>query len=111
MYERIFRLSGHDIELAYDGASALEKLQKMEEVPAAILLDIMMPNMNGLTLIQNLRKNPRFAKVPIAVLTNSFYKEDEQYFLSKGADLYLVKIEHKADEVVKKIEELIVKGK
>ena len=110
MYERAFRFSGHEVILAYDGEVALKELKNIKEVPAAIVLDIMMPHMNGLDLIINLRQDPRFKEVPMIVLTNSFHKEEADHFLSSGADLYLVKIEHPSNEVVEKVEDLITKG-
>ncbi len=110
MYERAFRLNGHEVALAYDGESARRDLLAMEETPVAILLDINMPHMNGLDLMLAIRENPRFKDVPIVVLTNSFYKEDEERFLSAGADLYLIKIEHQVKDVVSKVEALIHKS-
>jgi len=111
MYERAFTLKGHEIVLAHDGQQALEMLQKDPETPAAVVLDIMMPHMNGLELIRHLRQDERFKQVPIAVLTNSFYKEDAERFLTAGADLYLIKIDNQSSEVVEKIEALITSKK
>ena len=110
MYERAFRLNGHEVALAYDGELAQRGLLAMEETPAAILLDINMPHMNGLDLMLAIREISRFKDVPIVVLTNSFYKEDQERFLSAGADLYLIKIEHQVKDVVSKVEALIHKS-
>ncbi len=107
MYERAFRLNEYEVVLAYDGESAQRDLLAMEETPAAILIDINMPHMNGLDLMLTIRENSRFKDVPIVVLTNSFYKEDEDRFLSAGANLYLIKIEHQSKDIVAKVEALI----
>jgi DNA-binding response OmpR family regulator len=111
MYERAFRLHGHEIEIAYDGESALKQLEGSETIPDAIIMDVMIPHMNGADLLQKLRSNPRFSGVSIAILTNSFHKEDADHFLELGADLYLVKIEHQSKHVVAQIEALIHKHK
>lgn len=107
MYERAFRLNKHEVALAYDGESAQSDLSTMEEVPAAILLDIGMPRINGFDLLLAIRKNPRYKDVPIVVLTNSFYTEDEERFLSAGATLYLIKIDSQPKDIVAKVEALI----
>jgi DNA-binding response OmpR family regulator len=111
MYERAFRLHGYDIEIAYDGETALEKLETFEKVPDAIILDVMIPHMNGADVLRKLRSNPKFSGVSIAVLTNSFHKDDADHFLGLGADLYLVKIDHQSKQVVAQIEALINKHK
>ena len=111
MYERVFRFNGYEVVFSYDGESAQKDLSTMTEVPVAILLDIKMPHMNGLDLLLNIRKNPRFKDVPVVILTNSFYKEDEERFLSAGADLYLIKIEHQSKDIIEKVETLIHRSK
>jgi DNA-binding response OmpR family regulator len=107
MYERAFHLAGHEVVLARDGAEAVKMLNEVPATPKAIILDIMVPKINGLELLHGLRDDPRFKETPIAVLTNSFYKDDADRFLAAGADIYLVKIEHQIKEVVEKIEMLI----
>jgi len=107
MYERAFRLNGFEVEMVHDGLDGLKALEGMQELPAAIVLDVVMPHMNGLDFILHVRANERYKAIPIAVLTNSFRKEDAQHFLSQGADLYLVKIETQSTEVVDKVKELI----
>ena len=109
MYERAFRLHGHQVEIAYDGETALEKIKAADPVPNAIVLDVMIPHMNGADLLRELRADPRLAKVPVAILTNSFHKDDADQFFALGADLYLVKIEHQSKQVVEQIEALIHK--
>src|SRR3989338_6339279 len=107
MYERAFRHEGHQVVLFHDGESALKELLAAKNLPAAIILDIVLPQLNGLDVLLKLRAQERFAKVPIIMLTNSFRKEDSKRFLSSGADLYLVKIENQSKEVVKKVETLL----
>ena len=107
MYERAFRLRGHEVELVYDGETALDKIRASDPVPEAVILDVMIPHMNGAQLLKEIRSDPNLAKVPIAILTNSFHRDNADEFLALGADLYMVKIEHQSKQVVEKIEALI----
>ncbi len=110
MYERAFRLGGHETDVAYSGDEALKKLADSPQIPAALLLDVMMPNMNGLALLEAVRGQERFNAMPIVILTNSLHREDAEQFLSAGANLYLVKIEHQSKQVVEQVETLIREG-
>ncbi len=109
MYERAFRFNGHEVEIAYDGESALEKLKTGDTKPGVIVMDVMIPHMHGTQLLQEIRRDPNLADVPVAILTNSFHQEDKDQFMALGADLYLVKIENQSRQVVEKIEALIHK--
>jgi DNA-binding response OmpR family regulator len=107
MYERAFRLYGYEIEIAHDGETALERLSQKDVLPDAIIMDVMVPFMDGFQLLERFRGDARLSKIPVAILTNSFHKEDEQRFLGLGAKLYMVKIEHQSKQVVEKVEQLI----
>lgn len=111
MYERAFRLHGHEVVLFSDGAAAQKDLSTMDPLPVAIIMDIILPGMSGLDLLRAVRLDTRFVAVPIAMLTNSFVMENEKQFLELGADLYMVKIEHEARAVVEKMDALIKKGR
>ena len=109
MYERAFRLHGHQIDIAYDGETALEKIKTADPMPGAIVMDVMIPHLHGLELLKEIKSDPRLAKIPIAILTNSFHRDDADKFFALGADLYLVKIENQSRDIVQKIETLIHK--
>ncbi len=107
MLERAFRFSGFKTDLVHDGESALKHLRKSEELPSAIIMDVMMPKMSGLDLLMNIKQESYLKQIPVMILTNSFLKENAEQFFKLGADMYLVKIEHKEADIVKKINELI----
>lgn len=111
VYERAFRFASFDVELVRDGEETLQKLTTAKVLPDAIVMDIMMPKLNGFDLLVTLRNDSRYAAVPIVILTNSFVKHEAERFLSAGADLYFIKIEHQTKEVVEKIQELIKTGR
>ncbi len=110
LYERSFRVAGHEIEVANDGEEALDKLSKMEVKPAVILLDIMMPKMNGFDVLQAIKADEKLKHIPVIMLTNLGSEEDRQKGLALGALDYLVKSDYNPGQVVEKVIELTEKG-
>ena len=74
---------------ASDGDEALEKVEKYD-IDAAIL-DLMLPDINGLSLLQQIRNNPRVAHIPILMLTSKTEEIDTVLGLEMGADDYIHK--------------------
>jgi len=107
MYARLFTLNGYKIERAKSALEALDMLGKTETLPSAILLDIHMPGMSGTEFLKNIKQNDRMKGIPIVVLTNSFYEEDEKRFLELGADLFLIKIKNSNQEILEKVSRLL----
>ena len=110
VYERAFRLAGHQMEIIIDGEMAWNALSTRDLLPAAIILDIMLPKMSGTELLEKIKKDKRLAHLPVAVLTNSFDEDLERKLLVGGADLFLIKVDHEPKEIVSMIEELISKS-
>jgi len=81
--------AGYSIATAVDGAEALKKARS--QPPDLILLDIMMPEMDGLEVCKILRREPATAKVPIIMLTAKASEIDRVLGLELGADDYLTK--------------------
>ena len=107
MYERAFKASGYDIEMAHDGEEAINKLEKMGKSPTVILLDIMMPKKNGFDVLRQIKLNEKLKHIPVVMLTNLAGQEDAEKALSLGAVLYLVKSQYDPKEIVNKIKEII----
>ena len=70
MYARAFRTHGCETLALYDAEAALKSLKEGDFVPDIIVVDIMMPGMNGVEFLTELRKDARFANVPTVALTN-----------------------------------------
>jgi two-component system, OmpR family, response regulator MprA len=85
---RALELEGYDIELAEDGAEALERLESEPE-PDAMVLDVLMPRIDGLEVSRTLRRNG--SRLPILMLTARTQVEDRVEGLDAGADDYLTK--------------------
>ena len=78
------------IEIARNGHEAIAQLQNVSDIDL-VLMDIMMPEMDGFTAMQEIRKDPRFAKLPIIAVTAKAMKDDQDRCLSSGANDYLAK--------------------
>ena len=79
----------YTIERANDGAEALEKVPSFE--PDVILLDYMMPKMNGLEVLKHLREDEKHKSIPVILLTAKATQEDKVRGLDAGADDYVIK--------------------
>ena len=78
------------VEIARNGLEAIDKLQHDAGIDL-VLMDIMMPEMDGFTAMQEIRKDARFAKLPIIAVTAKAMKDDQDRCLSAGANDYLAK--------------------
>ena len=95
---------GYEALVAYDGQEGLEKAKK--EKPDLIILDLMLPKMDGHKVCGLLKNDTRFAKIPIIILTAKAQESDEKLSLEVGADAYITKsFQHEA--VLAKIKELL----
>jgi len=107
MYQKIFTLEKYEVEIATNGEEALEKVRAAAEKPALILLDIMMPKMNGLEALDKLKANPDFQKIPVVMLTNLAGQQDAEEALLKGAVKYIIKSEYEPKQVVDMVKEVL----
>jgi CheY-like chemotaxis protein/signal transduction histidine kinase len=86
---------GATIEIARNGREAIEALTRNALHPAnpidLVLMDIMMPEMDGLTAMREIRKRPEWKKLPIVALTAKAMKDDQEKCLAAGANDYIAK--------------------
>jgi diguanylate cyclase (GGDEF)-like protein len=83
------QLEGYEVAIAHDGQEALDKA--LEAPPDLVLLDIMMPRMDGLTALKKMRSHPSLASTSIVLLTARGLTEDRVKGLELGADDYITK--------------------
>lgn len=86
---------GYEVLIARDGVSGLYKAQK--EKPDLVILDVMMPKMDGYQVCEHLRNNPKTKDIPILMLTARGQQRDKVKGLNIGADDYLPKPYNKAE--------------
>jgi len=109
MYERKFKFEGDDIVTIDDGSMALDLLKKDGNFDL-ILLDIMMPEMNGFEFMEELNKDAGLKHIPIILLTNLVGSdEDERRGMDLGAKAYLVKSRMQPNEIVDAIRKYAAK--
>lgn len=83
---------GAIIDIARNGREAIEALQKTSDAPVDLMLmDVMMPVMDGLTATREIRKNPAWKKLPIIALTAKAMPDDQQRCIEAGANDYMAK--------------------
>lgn len=80
---------GYQVQKAFSASQALSILESFD--PTLIILDIMMPDIDGLTMVRRLRSLPRFAHLPIIVSSAKFQEEDKREALEAGANHFLTK--------------------
>ena len=83
------RLEGFDVRVAHDGEQAEHSID--EETPDLVLLDVMMPKVDGVELCRRLRANPATANLPVIMLTAKSLSADKVVGLTAGADDYIIK--------------------
>ena len=88
-YEMILSHDGHKVEIAYNGKEGLEKLKKF--TPDLILLDLLMPQLDGLGFLKEFRKQYPKSETKIVVLTNLDQDKEITAALKLGAYKYIVK--------------------
>lgn len=105
MYEKIFTFEKFEVELAPDGSEGIKKVKSFK--PTLILLDVMMPKMNGLEVLETLKKDDATKKIPVIMLTNLAGQKDAETALSMGAVKYIVKSEYDPKQVSDMVKEIL----
>jgi CheY-like chemotaxis protein len=103
MYQAKFELESHEIQVATNGEDCLRVLDHY--VPDLILLDILMPKLNGFHVLKEIKKRPQMRQIPVLLLTNLGEKEvdmNQELATALGVQDYLIKSHHTPDEVVAK---------
>lgn len=102
IYETKITKDGMNVISASNGAEAIKKLEAGAK-PDLILLDILMPYMNGLELLKKIKEDEKLKDIPVVLLTNLSQKEEIQEGLGLGAKDYLIKSHFTPSEVMEKI--------
>ena len=106
VFAYVFKKKGWDVAFAYDGKDGLEKARALK--PELILLDMMLPGLNGIEVIEALKADENTRTIPVIVMTA--YPSDESFLrsavIAMGAVEYLAK-PVRVDDLIKTIERLL----
>ncbi len=105
MYQKIFTLEGYEVDVAVDGYEGLEKTRAAK--PTVILLDIMMPKLNGIQVLEKLKIDPATKAIPVIILTNLAGTRDAENAMLKGAVKYIIKSEYEPKQIVSMVKEIL----
>lgn len=105
LYEKIFSFEKYEVVIASNGQDGLDKARS--ENPDLILLDIMMPKMNGLEVLEKLKADPDLKKIPVIMLTNLAGDKDAETALAKGAVKYIIKSNQDPKSVTDMVKEVL----
>lgn len=103
-----FTGAGFEVIPAYDGEEALAKIK--ETKPDVILLDIMMPKLDGIGVAWELKADAEISKIPVVMLTNLSDPTTVSKILEAGITDYLLKSEQSIDQIVDKVKEVMGRG-
>lgn len=98
------KLNKEDFEVleAVDGEEGIKKI--IEEKPDLILLDLILPGIDGFEVLTKMKENPTVAQIPVIILSNLGQKDDIEKGLKMGAVDYLIKAHFVPAEIIEKIE-------
>jgi twitching motility two-component system response regulator PilH len=102
--KRIVEKLGHETLTAEDGAAGVEVAKR--EKPDLILMDVVMPNLNGFQATRTISKDPETANIPIILVTTKDQETDKVWGIRQGAKAYVTK-PIKEEELVAVLKELL----
>lgn len=105
MYETKFTMEGYEVIKAENGATALNTVAAAK--PQIILLDIVMPEIDGFQVLKDLKADPATQNIPVILLTNLGQEGDIKRGMELGAVDYLIKANFTPNEVVAKVKKAL----
>lgn len=105
MYKMRLEADGFTVLHTDKGSEAIELAKSRQ--PAAVLLDVILPEIDGFSVLQTLKSDPVTKNVPVLLLTNLGQETDYEKGLSFGAAGYFIKAQHTPGEVLDKVKEVM----
>lgn len=105
LYEKVFNFEGYQVQMAVDGQDALDKAR--ENPPTLMILDVMMPRLNGLAALEQVKADPKLKATPVIMLTNLAGQQDAESAIAKGAVKYIIKSEQDPRGVANLVKEVL----
>lgn len=105
--EYVMQSAGYKVVVAYDGEQAIEKTK--ESAPDLLILDVMMPKLDGFEVCEKIRANPLWKSIRIIMLTAKGRDSEREKGMSLGADAYMTK-PFSTRDILKRVMELLGDG-
>jgi len=105
IYQKKFEMEGFRVSVSNNGEKGLADAKK--KLPDIILLDILLPKLDGFAVLAGLKADAATKKIPVILLTNLGQKDDVEKGLEDGAEDYLIKTHFKPSEVVDKVRKIL----
>lgn len=106
--EAALRRHGFTVLTASDGEEALRMVR--DQAPDLILLDLIMPKLQGFEVLRTLKEDPQTSPIPVIVLSNLGQESDVKGAVEAGALAYLIKANLALEDLVKRVEEALTAG-
>lgn len=103
--EYLFKDAGFEVTSAADGETALKLIQGL--LPDLIILDILLPKMDGITVLNLIRSDPKTKDLHVLVLSNMADEDTMSKIMEAGGKYYLVKSNYSVDDVLEKAREIM----
>ena len=87
--KRVVEKLGHSVIVAEDGAAGVEVAKR--EIPELILMDVVMPNLNGFQATRSIAKDPKTSHIPVILVTTKGQETDKIWGMRQGAKAYVTK--------------------
>jgi len=107
VYGLALKKEGFDVVFVRDGVEALQAIEK--KMPDLILLDLVMPNMDGFVFLEKLRSNPATANIKVMILSNLGQESDIESVSQYNVLDYIIKSNTHIKEIVEKIQSILAK--
>lgn len=104
LYQLAFEAGGYEVKISGNGLTGITDV--VDYAPDIVLLDIMMPEMNGFEFLEALSNNTSI-KIPVIVVSNLTQEQEKQKALENGAAMYLIKSDYEGPDLVAKLDEFL----
>ena len=101
--------AGYDVTVANNGQDALGAITLVK--PDIVLLDLIMPKMNGFEVLKAIKADPALASIPVIVLSNLSQVTDESEVRRLGATDFLIKADYSLKQIIEKVESVLSAAK
>lgn len=106
MYKMRFEEEGFEVLVTDRGSEALEIASQQR--PIAVLLDVILPEIDGFSILQNLKSSPDTRDIPVMLLTNLGQESDQEKGRQLGVADYFVKSQHTPADIIQRVNSIII---